>query len=213
MKLPTLVYTIAPFNTSDNRLHPAIIFLHGRGTDENDLLGLAAGFDPRFLIASIRAPYRFPYGGYAWFELSDTDTVDINQVLESRDALLRCIDDILQNYPVDPQRMFLFGFSQGAMMSLTVSLSQPEKFRGVAAHSGMLLQHEQLFYQWNALTPVSFFIAHGTQDPVVPVVSGRGVHQRLLEAKANVLYREYPIQHTISEDSIHDIVAWMQDLI
>jgi phospholipase/carboxylesterase len=213
MALSPLFYKTAPFSSQDSGLHPAVIFLHGRGTDENDLLGLTPDLDSRFFIASIRAPYRFPYGGYAWFELDDIGTVNIDQLLESRDALLRCIGDIQQKYSVDPQRIFLFGFSQGAMMSLTVSLSQPQKFKGIAAHSGLLLQHERLPYQWNTLTAISFFIAHGTHDPIVPVALGREAHQRLLEANAAVRYREYPMQHTISEESLHDIAAWMQELI
>jgi phospholipase/carboxylesterase len=211
MELSNLFYRTAPLSSHESGPHPTLVLLHGRGTDENDLLGLTSAFDPRLLIVSIRAPYRFPYGGYTWFDLDEQGGVNTDQLLEGCDALPRCLDDIQQKHPVDRSRIFLFGFSMGAMMSLSLALSHPHRFRGVVAHSGGLLPQEgNLQYQWNDLKNISFFIAHGTQDPIVPFAWGRAAHQRLTEAKADVVYHEYPIQHTISEESLNDAAVWLQ---
>ena len=210
MESPSLFYKTAPLSTNEGGPHPTLILLHGRGTDENDLLGLASSFDPRLLIISIRAPYRFPYGGYTWFELDEQGGVNTDQLIEGRDALIRCLDDIQKKHSVDSKRVFLFGFSMGAMMSLAVSLSQPIRFKGVVAHSGLLPQGDMLNYRWNDLNEISFLIAHGTHDPIVPVELGREAYQRLMDAKADVSYREYPIQHTISEESLNDAAIWLQ---
>jgi phospholipase/carboxylesterase len=210
MELSPLLYKVAPFSTNESGPSPMLVLLHGRGTDENDLLGLVPAFDPRLLIVSIQAPYRFPYGGYTWFDLDDTGAVNINQLLKSQNALISCIDEIQQNYLIDPRRIFLFGFSMGAMMSLTVSLSHPNRFTCVIAHSGFLPQHKLLLYQWDNLGKTSFFIEHGTNDPIVPVELGRQAHQRLVQANAHVRYREYPIQHAISEESLNDASVWLQ---
>jgi phospholipase/carboxylesterase len=213
MELSSLYSKIAPLGSNEPGPHPALIFLHGRGTDENDLLELTPYLDPQFLVASVRAPYKFSYGGYTWFDLDEKGAVNTRQLINSRDSFLYWLDDFQKNNPVDINRLFLFGFSMGAMMSLVISLSNPERFKGIIAHSGMLPQDKQLSYQWNNLSGLSFFIAHGSQDPIVPVELGRQAHRRFAQANANVIYREYPIQHTISDESLSDISIWLQKQI
>ena len=213
MEPSPLFYKAAPLSTNEHGPHPTLILLHGRGTDENDLLGLTPAFDPRMLVVSVRAPYRFPYGGYTWFDLDDQSEGNIDQLLAGRDALLRCVDELQENYPVDSKRIFLFGFSMGAMMSLAVSLSSPGRFKGVVAHSGLLPHSDQLQYQWDDVRGISFFIAHGAHDPIVPIELGRQAYERLHRAHANVLYHEYPLQHTISEESLGDAARWLQQFL
>jgi phospholipase/carboxylesterase len=213
METTMLFYKVAPFSSNKTGPHPTLILLHGRGTDENDLLGLTSSFDPRLLIVSVRAPFRFAYGGYTWFDIDERSRVNTDQLLDGCHALIRCLENIQQKHPVDSTRIFLFGFSMGAMMSLTVSLSNPHRFRGVAAHSGLLPEDDKLKYRWNDLDRISFLIEHGTHDPIVPVEWSRQVHQRLMAAKADVIYREYPIQHTISEESLNDAADWLQQKI
>ena len=213
MEASPLFYKVAPLSSNETGPYPTLILLHGRGTDENDLLGLASAFDPRLFVVSVRAPYRFPYGGYTWFDLDEQNSVNTDQLMEGSGALIQCLDDVQQKYSVDSKRVFLFGFSMGAMMSLAVSLSNPHRFKGVVAHSGLLPKMDKLKYRWNDLDKISFFIAHGTHDPIVPVEFGREAYQRFMDAKADVFYREYPIQHTISEESLSDAADWLQQKI
>lgn len=213
MESSPLFYKVAPLRFNKNSPHPALILLHGRGTDENDLLSLASSFDPRLLVVSIRAPYKFPYGGYTWFDLDEQSGINKDQLIAGRDALVQCLDEIQQKYPVDLTRIFIFGFSMGAMMSLTVSLTNPDRFKGVIAHSGLLPEEYGIKYRWNNLDGISFLLAHGTSDPIVPVELSRQACQRLTDAGADVLYREYPIQHTISEESLSDAAVWLHQKI
>ena len=213
MESLSLFYKVAPLSTSSPDPHPLLVLLHGRGTDENDLLDLTSSFDSRLLVVSVRALYKFPYGGYTWFDLDEQGKADKDQLHEGCEALIRCLDNIQQKYPIDSKRVFLFGFSMGAMMSLTISLLNPSRFKGIVAHSGLLPEEGKLKYQWNNLNGISFFIAHGTYDTIVPVAFGRQTHQQLMDAKANVLYREYPIQHTISEESLNNAADWLHQRI
>jgi phospholipase/carboxylesterase len=210
MEAPPLFYTAAPQNSNAPGPHPTLILLHGRGTDERDLLDLAFSFDPRLLVVSIRAPYRFPYGGYTWFDLDDQNGINATQLAAGCQSLIRCLDEIQQQYAVDAQRIFLFGFSMGAMISLTVSLAHPHRFKGILAHSGFLPAEDAVNYQWDTLNGISYFIAHGTHDPIVPVQLGRQTYERLKNAGAEVVYHEYPIPHTISEESLSDAASWLQ---
>ena len=97
----------------------------------------------------------------------------------------------------------------GAMMSLVLALAHPEKIRGAVIHSGLLPENVGIDYKWNELKNTSFFIAHGTYDPVVPVGFGMRANELLSKTQAPLVYKEYPIGHTISEESLHDSVEWL----
>jgi phospholipase/carboxylesterase len=208
-----LFYIPAPFSSSADSLAPVLIFLHGRGSDEQDLLGLILGLDPRFRVFSVRAPYQYPLGGYTWFQMEHSLEFDILQVKQSAASLIATLDDIQQKYPIDSKKVFLFGFSMGAMMALLVALLQPSRFKGIVVHSGLLLKDEQLQYQTTQLSNLNFFIAHGTDDSVVPCSFGRKAQQWLLQTPAHVTYQEYSIPHTISDESLGDIARWLENLI
>ena len=190
--------------------HPAVILLHGRGTDENDLLGLASYLDPRLFIASVRAPFAFPFGGHTWYEIIEVGTPEQSQFEESYQRLLQFIGDLKQGYPVDPQRVFLLGFSMGSVMSFALSLSHPELLRGVIAHSGYIPEHMTNRFRLEAVNTLSLFVGHGTQDPVIPVSYGRRAKEFLSATKADLTYKEYPIPHTMSEESLTDLSFWLQ---
>lgn len=212
MEQSSLYYRVAQFDTHQPKPAPTLIFLHGRGSDENDLLDLASDLDSRFLAISVRAPFRFPYGGYTWFSMDEMGNPDIEQLIESRRLLVKVLDNIQTAQPVDRNNIFLFGFSMGAMVALDLALQSPYQFKGVVAHSGLVLQNEQLSYSFHKVHTASFFIAHGTYDPIVPIGLARNSYE-LLRANTRVQYREYPIQHTISDESLHDILFWLREHI
>ena len=211
MEASSLFYKTTPSDVHNSGSVPALIFLHGRGTDEDDLLGLSEYIDPRLFIASVRAPYKFPSGGYTWFHLDETGKIDIDQLVSSSDCFLHWLDDFQQHFSIDPHRIFLFGFSMGAMMSLTLALSSPHRFKGVIAHSGFLPEHERLSYRWSDLRSLSFYLAHGIYDPIVSIELGRQTYHKLLQADANVLLKEHSIPHTIDENSMTNIAHWIQE--
>ncbi len=144
MEPSSLYYKVAPVSNADPGQHPLIVFLHGRGSNEDDLLELSDFLPPQFICVSIRASFPYEYGGYTWFGLDEYFAVNIDQLLESCEAIIRTMDEIKQKYPVDTSRLFLFGFSMGAMISMVLGLTNPGRFRGIVAHSGTLPQHDRL---------------------------------------------------------------------
>lgn len=206
----SLTYQIAPHDETGAELRPALVLLHGRGADEHDLLGLVPYLDPRFICIAPRAPFSFPYGGFTWYDLEDIGQANESQFIESYDRLIRFLDDVQNYHPVDPQRLFLLGFSMGTVMSYAASLTQPERFKGVVAHSGYLPELRTLKFQWPAAARTRYFIAHGTEDPVIPVEFARKVRQIFTEHKVPFEYREYPFQHQISEVSLSDLSEWLR---
>lgn len=189
--------------------HPAVIFLHGRGADEEDLLGVAPLLDPRFFLLSVRAPYPFPGGGYTWYDLEQIGSPDPVMFQAGYQKLSRFLDDTIGGYPIDPRRVCLFGFSMGTVMSYALALSRPHAIRAVAAASGYLPEIAGLKYRWDELTETAFFITHGTEDPVIPVAMARRARDLMAASTAVVTYREYPMAHTLGEQALADVVAWI----
>jgi phospholipase/carboxylesterase len=208
----TLVHKVRPPVASSSTKPPAVILLHGRGTNEDDLLGLADYLDPRFFIISARAPYRFDegMGGYTWFGLEEIGKPDPQQFSEAYHLLVQFIGDVKAGYPVDPARVFLLGFSMGSIMSFAVSLTQPNIVRGIVAHSGYIPESVSLQFTWTQLASLSLFVAHGIHDPVIPIQKARRAQELLSKTEADLTYKEYPIPHTISEESLADLSQWLQ---
>ncbi len=208
-----LFVRVAPLSSALPAPHPLLVLLHGRGSDEQDLLGLAPALDPRFLIVSVRAPRPFAFGGYTWCDLDERMRLNGDQFAESVDRLTETLTDRCTHHDADPTRIVLLGFSMGAMLALATALSRPGQIRGVVAHSGFLPDAATLHYDWTAAAATDFFMAHGTLDPIVPLDLARNSRQRLEEAGAHVDYREYPIPHTISDESLRDLSAWLTALL
>ncbi len=207
----SLTYQVAPFDRKDASLRPAIILLHGRGADEEDLMGVVPHFDPNSICIAPRAPFPFSYGGYVWYDIQDIARPNEEEFSESCDLLVRFINEMQAELPLDPQRIFLFGFSMGAVMAYALSLKLPEKFRGVVAHSGYWPEHMTENLRPEKLSHPMFFVAHGIHDPVIPIDYARRAKELLTKHGARFGYREYPIQHQISEESLNDISQWLSN--
>jgi phospholipase/carboxylesterase len=190
--------------------HPTLILLHGRGADEEDLLGLAPHLDKRFLILGVRAPYEFPYGGHTWYDFGERGVPDPVMFKSSYEKLTSTLAIVHREYPIDPSRVFLFGFSMGTVMSYALALSHPEQFRGVVANSGYIPEGTFLAFKWGSLANTEFFVAHGTYDPVIPVSCGQQARDILAAAGAQITYKEYPMAHQISEESLMDVADWLK---
>jgi phospholipase/carboxylesterase len=193
---------------SSTARHPTILMLHGRGSNEEDLLSLAQYLDKRFLLIAVRAPYPFPSGGYTWYDLEEIGDPNPDMFMTSHRKLSRFLDDMLAGYPVDPSTVLLFGFSMGTVMSYALALTRPDRIRGVAANSGYLPEVASLKYRWKELAGTEFLITHGTEDPIIPVAMARRAHALLASSNARVLYQEYAMPHTIGQEALADVAAW-----
>jgi phospholipase/carboxylesterase len=210
-KLQTdLLYKVIEPRRSTGAKSPAIILLHGRGADENDLLGLSQYLDERLMVFSVRAPYPFEYGGYTYFQLDDDGTAEPTMFLEGYNKLVGFVDGIRTLAEIDAGRVYLLGFSMGTIMAYALSLTHPEQFAGVIAQSGFVRDHPQLEFRWNHLNGCSFIITHGIQDPIIPVSLARKTKELFAKSNADFVYNEYPMGHEISGESLADVSEWLR---
>jgi phospholipase/carboxylesterase len=179
----------------------ALVVLHGRGADEHDLEPLVDVLDPERRLAAYlpRGPLSLPPGGAHWYAVYEVGFPDPATFLPTFERLSAWTDAAVADAGVEPERLVLAGFSQGAVMSYSLALaaSRPRP-AAVVAFSGFVPRVEEfeLDLAGRAGLPVS--IAHGTLDPVIRVEFGRDARERLEAAGLDVAYREDPVAHTIT---------------
>ncbi|MBK9314327.1 MAG: alpha/beta fold hydrolase [Acidobacteria bacterium] len=193
---------------------PLLLLLHGFGSNEDDLFSLAPYLDERFLVISARAPVALGPMSYAWFSLGFTPEgvlINAEEAESSRLTISRFIDELIDYYRVDSQAIYLMGFSQGAMMSLSTALNSPGTVAGVVAMSGRLLpQTAAQVKDPDALFGLPIFVLHGTRDMVLPVHHGRATRDLLTSLPVDLQYREYEMGHEVSAQSLEDIAEWLK---
>lgn len=210
----TLYHTVFGPRLAGPGPHPTIVLLHGMGADEEDLAGLHTALDGRFLFLSVRAPFPFPVGGgFTWYDFDGTGTPHPETFRSSYDRLVGFLQDIRRGYPVDPGRLILFGFSMGTVMAHAVALTHPGLLRGLVANSGYVPERTHLTFRWDLLGDLDLLITHGTEDPVIPVAMGRRTRELYAASPAHMHYREYPMAHSISQESLDDAAAWLVHLL
>jgi phospholipase/carboxylesterase len=213
LALPLSLPCLARRPAAPDARPPALVLLHGYGSNEHDLFGLAPWLDERFWIVSPRAPVTLAPGSYAWFNLEIDGGIllaDEEQMERSRQALVRLIAELPAACGIDPGRVFVLGFSQGACLSLSLLLSAPELLAGGVAMSGFLMPETRAA----AVPPARLagrpvMVVHGDQDPLVPVEQGRDIRDYLAATPAVLTYREYPMGHQIAEDALDDVSQWL----
>jgi phospholipase/carboxylesterase len=195
--------------------HPGLLLLHGRGADESDLLPLASELDGRLFTVTARAPLSFPWGGYLWYNLDRRGVgfPDAAELAGSLDLLRRFLAEIVEAYPIDPQRLYVGGFSMGATMSASLALLEPERVAGAMVLSGYLPLHAGLPLRPRDAANHPIFLAHGTRDQVIPVSFGRETRDYLAQTPVDLTYREYPAGHEIGSGEFRELASWLTGVL
>jgi phospholipase/carboxylesterase len=203
--------------TPNSAHRTSVVWLHGLGADGHDFepiaaeLALPAELGVRFVFP--HAPHRAVTinGGYvmrAWYDILGPDlshAVDEPGIHESRRRVSTLIDrEVTLGIP--PSRIIVAGFSQGGMIALEVAARYREPLAGVLALSTYLALPEQ-FPNAAAKTPI--FMAHGTQDPIIPHRLAITSRETLERKGYPVEWHSYPIQHAVCLEEIRDLRAWL----
>ncbi len=197
---------------------PVIILLHGYGSDANDLFAFASELPEELYVISAQAPYPMPPYGNAWYAINFNSTQgkfsDNIQAVKSRDLILQFVEEVIENYPVDPDNVTLLGFSQGTILSYAVALSHPEKIKNVVALSGYI--NEEIIeedYRKNDFSNLSVYASHGSQDQVIPVSWARRNPQILKELNIDHVYSEFGVGHGVAPANLLELKNWLKEHI
>ena len=207
----SLTHLVRP-SKQEGEKPPLLILLHGVGSNEHDLFGLSPYLDERFVVVSARAPIPLMPGGYGWYHIEfqpNRMIINAEEELSSRKMLAGFIDEAVAAYACDPKQVYLMGFSQGSIMSYGLMLSVPKKIAGVVAQSGRLLPEVRPEKIPDGLEGFPIMVTHGVNDNVIPIDYARDAKAYLETLPVNLIYREYPMAHTISEESLRDVIDWL----
>jgi len=201
----------------------AVIWMHGLGANYHDFaplateLGLADAV--RFVFPNAPVQPVTINGGMAMRAWYDIRTPDLGEREDAQglQASQRAIEALIARERargVDARHIVLAGFSQGCAMTLQTGLRYPETLGGLLGLSGYL----PLMDRWvgeahpaNLATPI--FLAHGTQDPVVPLARAEQSRDALRAQGYAVDWHTYPMPHSVCPQEIQDIGKFLRTVL
>lgn len=200
-----------PKNKTQNP--PLLILLHGYGSNKEDLFSFAEELPDELLIISAQAPYEIGYGGYAWYAINFDDVKgkfsDLKQAQTSLDIIAVFIDEIKHKYKTNPDRTFLLGFSQGAILSYSLSFFYPNKVQNIIALSGYI-NTELLPKEISKEIQTSYYCSHGSVDQVLPIEWARKSKPFLDNLGFQNVYSEYPVGHGVAPQNFYSFKTWIE---
>ena len=200
----------------------SVIWLHGLGADCWDFVSIVKEL---YLPDDLPLRFIFPQapsrpitinGGHVmpgWYDISMAELErkpDEAGVRESQgfiDALIA--REISRG--VAANKIILAGFSQGGAIALQAGLRQTQALAGILALSTYLTLGDSLAKEkTTANANIPILMAHGTQDPVVPLALARSSRDAMDALGFKVEWREYPMQHSLCAQEVEEISGWLQ---
>jgi phospholipase/carboxylesterase len=196
-------------NQESGTFYPTILALHGLGSNEEDLIGLAPHLPNGLLWISPRAPLTVGSNSFEWYRVRAIGEPDPEKVASALKTIDEFVDEVLSVYPIDPQKLFLLGFSQGSLLAMCYTLGHPARVAGVIAQSGYLPGHINLEINEAGLKNKPFILTHGEYDTMIPVEWARASHDSLQRLEVDLTYHEFQMGHNVSLDSLELIAEWL----
>lgn len=188
---------------------PVLVVLHGLGANERDLFALGKEVAPGSLIIALRAPLELGADQFSWFPVRFTPEGprhDVAAAESSRARIVEFVRALKLEAGVDPERVTLLGFSQGAMLSEAVAMTEPSLVSGVVLISGRTLPE---------LKPVAstkrprVLLMHGTRDPLLPYAGAVQTNEVLRSAGYEVDFRSFDARHEVSAEMVAATRSWL----
>lgn len=199
-----------PANIKDGEKYPAIYVMHGMGSNEADILSLVEELKNDFILIGIRGSI-IQGSGYAYFSIKGYGNPD----RESFDNVIKNLKEFIykaaETYPIDVNKQYLLGFSQGAILSMSLALVLGNNIRGIAALSGYIPRFVKEEYKIKPVEDVAIFISHGEFDPIFPMDIAEENYKFFKERSKNVSFRLYPAGHEVLLKNKNDIIEWLND--
>ena len=176
-----------------------MVILHGRGDSSRGFMFLPSYLnidDMNYLL--LDAPYNY-YGGFSWYDLPPNQLEGI----ERSRALLTDIFDTLFEEEFNADESFLFGFSQGALLTFEFGARYEKVLAGYIAVSGYIYDAHTLLEEMNpSVNSSNWLCTHGTYDGILPFHTSKEQIEILQNAGFDITFKSYPKDHTIAEDEL-----------
>jgi phospholipase/carboxylesterase len=211
---------LATFGGWTLRLRPArapiprlLLLLHGWTGDENSMWIFTRGLSSSYWMIAPRAPHPAESGGYSWrpAEPGSFGRPSLEALRPAADGLIRLVDAYAASVPLDAATFDLLGFSQGAAMVNLIALLYPGRVRRMGVLAGFVPSGLEARIEEKPLAGKEVFVAHGSEDPLVPVERARASIGLLERAGARIHYCEDGVGHKVSAACLRALDAYMKD--
>jgi phospholipase/carboxylesterase len=204
------IRTFLPTGYEPNYAYPLVVFFHGHGGNEEQVLQLAPRLSRRnFICVGLRG--RELLGeradgtpGFTWGADGQID-------VQTEDYVLGAIEQTRRNYHVHSERIYLAGICEGARYAYRMGFTFPEKFAGVVSLNGTLPPRGSLFLRLPQIKQLKVFIGHGIANAVVPLGSAKSDWRLLYTAGLDARMHTYPTTNRLHTDMLRDINRWIID--
>ena len=200
----------------------AIIWMHGLGADGHDFepivpeLGLPEAAAVRFVFPHAPVQPVTINGGMrmrAWYDVTGDGRQDAAGIRASQAR----IEELVRHeraQGIASRAIVLAGFSQGGAIALQTALRHGERLAGVLALSTYLPLPDTLAQEASPDNrDVPIFMAHGSQDPVIPLSWASRSRDALTRLGYAVEWRDYPMPHSVCAEEIADIARWLRTVL
>ena len=208
---------IRPAETENPRL---LVMIHGLTGDENSMWVFARRFSADYWVIAPRAPYPANPQGFSWrpnpltieeaqLNLHKRPALDV--LKSSAEALIKLIDEYSVSVKVEARHFDAIGFSQGAAMVNVLGILYPDRVRKMGILAGFVPSGLDAYINDRVLTGKRVFVAHGTQDEMVPIDRARASMQLLEQAGASITYCEDEVGHKLSSNCLRALEDYLTD--
>jgi len=199
----------------------SVIWLHGLGADGRDFVPIVGEID----LPPEPIRFVFPHAPVqpvtinngmsmrAWYDIVADDLArrEDERGVRASQGLVEALIAHERERGIPASRIVLAGFSQGGAISLQTGLRHPQRLAGIMALSTYVPIAATLEAERNrANADVPIFMAHGSQDPIIPLGHARRSRELLERLGYPVEWHEYVMPHSVSPHEIRDIGAWLR---
>lgn len=206
------VRTFLPTGYEPNYPYPLLVFIHGHGGSEEQILQLAPRVSRRnYICISLRGlqalgPRADGRPAYTWGPDGQSDAL-------VEDYVVGAIEQTRRNYHIHSERIYLAGFCEGASVAYRLGLTFPEKISGVISLNGAMPRQGRPLLRLEDVRHLRVLIGHGIANAIVPLSLAQQDHRLLFTAGVNVHLHTYLATHRLHPDMLRDVNRWIQEAI
>jgi len=184
-----------------------MIILHGRGDSSEGFTGLPSFLNmPEMNYLLLDAPFEY-FTGLSWYQLPPNQLPGIDY---SCKLLTEVLDELFEN-EFNADESFLFGFSQGSLLTFEFGARYHKKLAGYIAVSGYIYDAPKLLQEMNRdVDDNNWLCTHGTQDNVLAFEDSKKQVETLQDGGFNIEFKAYEKDHSIDRDELEMISQWMK---
>ena len=201
----------APIHYEPNYAYPLLVWLHGPGSDERQLVRVMPLVSMRNYVAVAPRGFRLlspetGREGWGWSQ-------DVEHIQAAEQRVFESIEAARRKFHVAADRVFLAGFDCGGTMAFRIALNHPDRFAGVVSLGGPFPSGQTPLGQWTQARRLVVFLAVGRDSRSYPAAQVCEDLRLFHSAGVSITLRQYPVGHAVSEQMLGDMNRWVMEQV